>query len=94
MSRDSFTVRDNPAMSRFELDAEGALAVAEYELSDGVMTFTHTVTPPELRGRGVASRLIHDALLSARARGLKVRAQCSFVVDYLARRPEFADLTD
>jgi predicted GNAT family acetyltransferase len=28
----------------------------------------------------------------ARARGLKVQATCSFVVDYLARHPEFSDL--
>ncbi|BDV34747.1 GNAT family N-acetyltransferase [Methylocystis iwaonis] len=90
---ESFAVRDNSARSRFELDLDGSMALAEYTLTDGVMTFTHTETPPALQGRGAASKLIHGALLAARARGLKVRATCSFVVAYLERHPEFADLT-
>lgn len=89
---ESFTVRDNPAKSRFEFDLDGSKALADYTLDDGVMTFTHTETPPALQGRGAASKLIHGALLAARERGLKVRATCSFVVAYLERHPEFADL--
>ena len=85
-------VRDNPAQSRFELEIDGFLALADYQLEGGVMTFTHTESPLALRGRGAASKLIHDALLSARERGLKVRATCSFVVVYLQRHEEFADL--
>lgn len=85
-------VRDNTALSRFELEIDGHLALAEYRLANGVMTFTHTESPPALQGRGAASKLIHGALLQARARGLKVRATCSFVVAYLKRHPEFADL--
>ncbi len=88
MDRD---VRHNLAESRFELEIDGALALADYRLEDGVMTFTHTETPPALQGRGTASKLIHGALLQARAQGVKVRATCSFVVAYLKRHPEFAD---
>jgi hypothetical protein len=36
------SVRNNTALSRFELDAEGGTAVANYRLEDGVMTFFHT----------------------------------------------------
>lgn len=93
MDGDSAAVRHNAARHRFELDIDGHLALADYVLEDGVMTFTHTETPPALQGRGAASRLIHGALLSARAQGLKVRATCSFVVAYLRRHPEFSDLT-
>jgi predicted GNAT family acetyltransferase len=94
MNQESAAVRDNPAMSRFELELDGSLAFAEYALKDGVMTFTHTESPPALQGRGAASKLIHGALLAARARGLKVRATCSFVAAYLKRHREFADLED
>jgi uncharacterized protein len=93
MAQESAAVRDNPAESRFEFDMNGDTAFADYTLENGVMTFTRTVTPLALRGRGAASALIHAALLTARERGLKVRATCSFVVDYLARHPEFSDLT-
>lgn len=85
-------VRHNREKSRFELSVDGALALADYVLSDGVMVFTHTETPPALQGRGIAARLIEGALRSARAEGLKVRASCSYVVAYLKRHPEFADL--
>lgn len=92
MDQESSAVRDNPAKSRFELEIDGSLALAEYRLDDGVMTFTHTESPPALHGRGAASALIRGALLAARARGLKVRATCTFVVVYLKRHPEFSDL--
>ncbi len=85
-------VRDNPALSRFELDADGVTAVANYRLAGGVMTFTHTEVPPHARGAGIASRLIAGALAAARARELKVVAQCSFVSAYIERHPEFRDL--
>jgi hypothetical protein len=85
-------VRDNPALSRFELEADGVTAVANYRLAGGVMTFTHTEVPPHARGGGIASRLIAGALAAARARELKVVARCSFVSAYIERHPEFRDL--
>ncbi len=86
------SVLDNAALSRFELPAEGTAALAYYRLADGVITFTHTETPPQLRRRGFASRLVHDALGAARARGLRVVPRCSFVANYIAQHPEFGDL--
>jgi predicted GNAT family acetyltransferase len=45
-----------------------------------------------LRGRGIASELVQGALELIRADGSKVVAGCGFVVDYLHKHPEFADL--
>jgi uncharacterized protein len=84
-------VRDNAAQSRFELEADGGTALAYYRLADGVITFTHTETPPNLRGRGIASRLMNGALRSAQERGLRVVALCSFVADYMARHRNFME---
>ena len=85
-------VRQNTVLSRFELDADGATAVAHYRLADGVLTLTHTETPPPQRGRGIASRLIEGVLTWARAQGFKVAPRCGFVAAYLAAHPEFNDL--
>jgi predicted GNAT family acetyltransferase len=85
-------VRDNKALRRFELDAEGRLAFASYRLTPSAVIITHTETPPSLRGRGIASELVRGALHLIRADGLKVVAGCSFVADYLRKHPEFADL--
>jgi predicted GNAT family acetyltransferase len=85
-------VRDNTALSRFELDVEGAVAFANYRRTPGTVIITHTETPRALRGRGIASELVQGALELIRTDGLKVIAGCGFVVDYLRKHPEFADL--
>ncbi len=92
MSPDMSDVRDNKAKSRFELDVEGEIAFANYRLVSSTVIITHTETPRALRGRGVASELVQGTLELIRADGLKVVAGCGFVVDYLNKHPEFADL--
>ena len=86
-------VRDNKTLSRFEMDVEGAVAFANYRLTPQAVIITHTETPRALRGRGIASELVKGALDLIRADGRKVIAGCGFVVDYLYKHPEYADLT-
>ena len=70
----SGTVRDNRAEQEFELDVNGHRAIAAYQREGGTITFTHTLVPPAIEGRGVASKLIRAALDAARDAGLKVVA--------------------
>ncbi|OKO81203.1 GNAT family N-acetyltransferase [Bradyrhizobium sp. NAS96.2] len=85
-------VRDNRDHNRFELDTEGGLAFANYRRTPAAVIITHTETPRALRGRGIASALVKGALELIRADGRKVIAGCGFVVDYLNKHPEYADL--
>lgn len=85
-------VRDNEAASRFELAVAGKVAVAVYEKSGKILTFTHTVVPPEARGNGIGEKLIKGALDLVRQRGQKFVPVCSFVVAYVQRHPEVRDL--
>lgn len=85
-------VRNNTALSRYELDVDGTTAFANYRLAPGKVIITHTETPPALRGRGIASQLVRGALEQIRADRLKVVAACGFVVDYLDKHPEFVDV--
>ncbi len=85
-------VRDNKALSRFELDSNGATAVANYQLGNGVITISHTETPVAARGQGIASRLVAGTLEIVRARGLKVIPRCPFVRAYMQKHPETNDL--
>jgi len=85
-------VRDNIALSRFELDADGVTALMNYRLAGDVISLEHTETPPQARGRGIASQLTAGVLELARKRGLKVVPRCPFVRAYLAQHPEFNDL--
>ncbi len=85
-------VRDNQALSRFELDVNGVTAFANYKLGDGIVAINHTETPVEARGQGIASKLVAGALDIVRARGLKVIPRCAFVRAYVAKHPEVGDL--
>lgn len=89
---DSDAIRDNAERHRFEVTVDGHLARADYVIDSDVITFTHTIVPPALEGRGIASRLIRHALTEARARGLRVVPQCPFVAAYIRKHPEWADL--
>ncbi|GAB4490491.1 MAG: GNAT family N-acetyltransferase [Anaerolineales bacterium] len=84
----------NPALSRFELTLEGQTAVLEYTQEGEKIIFTHTEVPAELGGRGLGGALARAGLEFARAEGKKVVPLCSFVAGYLAKHPEYADLTD
>lgn len=83
----SDAVYDNVAHSRFELAVEGGLALATYRRTADTVIITHTETPPALRGRGIATRLVEGALAMIRAENRKPIAGCSFVADYMAKLP-------
>jgi uncharacterized protein len=85
-------VRDNKALSRFELEVEGGVAFANYRLAPSAVIITHTETPRALRGRGIASELVKGALALIRADGKKVVGACAFVVDYLRKHREYQDM--
>jgi uncharacterized protein len=85
-------VRHNAAENRFEAEVDGRLSVADYELRGTEMIMTHTFVPPELRGRGIAAKLVRSALEHARSERLKVVPACSYVDVYFRRHPEFRPL--
>ena len=85
-------VTDVEARHRFELDEEGGTAFVTYFLEGDRITFTHTIVPEALEGRGVGSKLVRGALDAARERGLKVVPACSFVRHYVDTHDEYRDL--
>jgi predicted GNAT family acetyltransferase len=88
-------VRDNPQRHRFEINlGDGSFAIAEYQLREGRIVFTHTEVPPHWEGHGLGTRLIEYALNSARERGLKVVPICPFFAAYIKTHPEVQDLLD
>ncbi len=85
-------VRHNQAANRYEVEAGGKTAVAEYVRAGDVVTFTHTRVPRELEGQGIASDLIAGALADIRNQGLKIIPECLFVAGTIKRHPELQDL--
>lgn len=89
---DPVAVRHNAAEHRYEAIVDGHLSVCAYEDVDGKRAFTHTLVPPELRGRGIAEQLVRAGLADVRAEGLKVIPACSYVDVFIKRHHEYADL--
>jgi len=85
-------VRNNAAASRYEIEIDGHLSVAEYRFDGSRMIFNHTMVPPELRGRGIAEKLVRAALDDARQSGRLVIPECSYVAKFIERHAEYRDL--
>src|SRR5579883_480506 len=88
----SAEVIDRPEASRLEIVRDGHTSYAQYELTPGTLTFTHTLVPAELRGQGLGSTLIRAGLALARTRGLKVVPVCPFFQAYFRAHPGEQDL--
>jgi predicted GNAT family acetyltransferase len=93
MSAKPLPIRHDAAAMRFEAVVDGRTSFLTYsEARAGELDFQHTFVPAELRGRGIASRIVEHALGYARARGLKVLPTCSFVAAFMRRHPGWQDL--
>jgi predicted GNAT family acetyltransferase len=84
--------RDNAAERRYELDAPEGVSFADYRDVAGVRAIMHVETPPTAQGKGYASALMNEVVADARARGVKLRASCSFAAAYFKRHADASDV--
>ena len=75
---------------RFEDGSEAEMAYVERR--PGVVTITHTGTPPQHRGQGVAAAIVARAVTDFRAAGHKVVPACWFAREQFDVHPEWSDL--
>lgn len=89
----SIEVADVPERSRYEARRDGdLLGYADYQLTDELMVFSHTQVESDHSGQGVGGALIRGAMDDVRARGLRALPVCPFVLAWLQRHPDYADL--
>ncbi len=79
---------------RFEIDLGGKRALLEYRRIGNSVAFTHTEVPREFEGRGIAGKLVETGLAWAKEQGAQVVPQCSYVVSYIQRHPEWTKVVD
>ena len=94
MSEHNLRVTNNSESYRYEIRENGDLAgYAAYDLSDGVITFTHTEVEPSFEGRGYADTLVRTMLEDVRENtARRVEPICPFVDEFMNRHPEYGDL--
>jgi len=94
MPNPAISVQHDAAGQRFTSQAGGQTSEACYHQAGTTLVMTHTGVPAALAGRGIAAALVQAALDHARAQGLTVRPQCSYVRAYMQRHPESLDLLE
>jgi len=91
---DDITVVRQPERGRYALlDGEKRIGTAAYLDRDGRRIFYHTVVDEAYGGRGLASRLVREALEDSFAEGVAVVPVCPYVRAWLRRHPEIAGRT-
>lgn len=86
-------VRDNPEKHRYEAFVGDVPAgFADYHLQPGIVTVLHTEIDPTFEGQGVGSVFVRGLLDDIRARGAKALPVCPFVLAFLKRHDDYADL--
>lgn len=87
-------VTRNDDQTRYEARVDGALAgVAEYQLTDILVVFTHTEVDEAYEGQGVSGALARAALDDVREQGTRrVLAICPFIKAWIDRHPDYQPL--
>lgn len=83
-----YIIHHNPERRLFTTEVEGHTAYVEYRLQDGSLDILHTIVPPPIEGRGIASALVRRAYEYAAEQGLKPKATCWYAVKWLQRHPD------
>lgn len=76
---------------RYEQDGK-MLAEITWTMLGDVMVMDHTFVSEELRGQGVAKKILDHAADYAREKGLKMEPVCSYVVTAFERYKEYSDV--
>ena len=86
------SVTDNTARSRFELIEQGETAFATYRRDGDVVVIPHVESPPALRGKGTADRLMRGIVEHARSEGFKIEPWCSYAAAWMRRHADAKDV--
>lgn len=78
--------------NRFVINIDGLDSFVEYSLNEKEMNLYHTYTPPQLRGKGLAEKVVRAAIEYAKENKLKVIPSCSYVAAFMQRHPEYSEL--
>ena len=85
-------VTHNRNESRFEIRVGEFPGKLDYILDGKNFVITHVGVHPELRGQGVAGRIVEASLAYARENSLRVIPMCSYAAAYIRRNPRHVEL--
>ena len=63
-------------------------AYMEYEIAGDTLTVLHTRVPEALSGRGLAGELAKQVAAFAKAAGLSLASECTYMTAWLEKHPQ------
>ena len=86
--------RGNEDRGSYVVDLPGVERQAEltWVARGNVRHANHTFVPPEMRGKGIAGKLVDALIADAREQDFKIAPDCSYVEAAFRRNPEWSDL--
>lgn len=84
-----YEIKQETRNKRFVSYIESYEAVVEYSLKNNVIDLYRTFTPPKLRGKGIAGKIVRFALEYAKDNNLKVIPTCSYVKGYIDQHENY-----
>ena len=83
----------NEERHRYEFRLDGGVAYVEYEpAANGRYRLTHTIVPPQFEGQGIGRELVESTLEALREQGVRIIPECTFIIRYIQRHPEWESL--
>lgn len=76
-------IQHQPENNRFICEQNGHQCVLDYRVEGNDIDFTHTYVPTELRGQGLAEKIVREGLAWAKQQNYSLNASCSYVAKFL-----------
>lgn len=85
-----FEIEHDVEDQKFYSRIDGAEAYLQYILINGkTMNMIKTYVPNNLRGKGIAAKIVEAGLKYAAEKNYKIIPTCSYVEVYIERHPEY-----
>lgn len=81
------TIHHLPDLHRFVVEQEGEESILHYALFDSAgkpaIDFNSTYVPPQLRGKGIAEKLVRTGIAWAKEQGYELHASCWYAAKFI-----------
>jgi predicted GNAT family acetyltransferase len=89
----NFNIKHDGKYNKFFTEVSGKESNLTYEkITDNIWDYKLMFVPKNLRGQGIAAKVVEYALNFARKNKIRIKATCTFVNSYIETHPEFKDL--
>jgi uncharacterized protein len=89
----NFNIKHDGKYNKFFTEVSGKESNLSYEkITDTIWDYKVMFVPRNLRGQGIAGKVVEFALNFAKKNNIKIKATCSYVSGFIDAHPEFKDL--